>query len=446
MDSSNLREAPSMEGSGEKLKEFFAQLVMLWWAGVREACCLHRVLFFCKRSRILLKRTGQCFLLNGCIFLGSIFLLKFVITPVLQWILPVNSQHQAATDVQYCDYCPITEAGERFYLLLQTILFTLFYVLWFYPMYVFSFIISSIWYNEIAKQACIIMKQSDEVPQKLNSGKDKVLSTEAAINHDGLEGMMLMIGEQIYSILMITIFFIEVSAVGYIPYIGKLLNFILQSWIYAYYCFEYKWNFIEWSLSKRIYFFETNWAFFAGFGSPCVLATFFSSQLISSGIMAILFPLFVLSATAAHPEQVIATFSKRWTHNRLRQVPLFYVPNATSVQVLRFLAFIGKKKDVSPIHQTVFSSIFSRSLFPTEQKQEWGKWVANHNYWIGEDDLLHSSLWISMFIRKAWIHLESIQILNFQGVIIYSEELTAANFRSPKCGLTRELKEDCSPL
>jgi etoposide-induced 2.4 mRNA len=340
MDPLELREAPSMEGNGEKLKEFFAQLVMLWWAGVREACCLHRVLFFCKRSRILLKRTGQCFLLNGCIFLGSIFLVKIVITPALQWILPVNSQHQVATDVQYC---PIAEAGERFYSLLQAILITLFYVLWFYPMYVFSFIISSIWYNEIAKQACIVMKESEEDPQKSNSGKDKVLSTEAAINHDGLEGMMLMIGEQIYSVLMLTIFFLEVSGVGYIPYIGKIMNFILQSWIYAYYCFEYKWNFIEWNLDKRIYFFETNWAFFAGFGSPCVLATFFSSQLISSGIMAILFPLFVLSATAAHPEQVIDTFSRRWTHNRLRQVPLFYVPNATSFQALRFLSFIGKK-------------------------------------------------------------------------------------------------------
>jgi hypothetical protein len=53
MDPLELREAPSMEGNGEKLKEFFAQLVMLWWAGVREACCLHRVLFFCKRSYLL---------------------------------------------------------------------------------------------------------------------------------------------------------------------------------------------------------------------------------------------------------------------------------------------------------------------------------------------------------------------------------------------------------
>lgn len=337
MDSSELREAPSMEGNGEKLREFFAQLVMLWWAGFTEACCLNRVIFFCKRSRILLKRTGQCFLLNGCIFLGSIFFVEFMITPILQWILPVNSQHQDVMDVPRC---PITEAYERFYLLLQAILVTLFNVLWFYPMYIFSFIISSIWYNEIAKQACIVMKQCEKDQQKLNSGKEKVLSRKTSINRDGLEGMTLMIGEQIYSVLMLIVFFIEVAGVGYIPYIGKILNFILQSWIYAYYCFEYKWNFVEWSLDERIYFFEKNWAFFAGFGSPCVLATFFSSSLISSGIMAILFPLFVLSATAADPEQVIDSFSRRWARSRLGQVPLFYVPNATSCQALRFLGFI----------------------------------------------------------------------------------------------------------
>jgi hypothetical protein len=42
----------------------------LWWAGFRDACCLHRALASCKRSRRVYVKTGQCFLLNGCIFLG----------------------------------------------------------------------------------------------------------------------------------------------------------------------------------------------------------------------------------------------------------------------------------------------------------------------------------------------------------------------------------------
>lgn len=32
---------------------------------------------------------------------------------------------------------------------------------------------------------------------------------------------------------------LQVYAVGIIPYIGKILNFLLLSWMYAYYCYEY---------------------------------------------------------------------------------------------------------------------------------------------------------------------------------------------------------------
>lgn len=33
--------------------------------------------------------------------------------------------------------------------------------------------------------------------------------------------------------------YLQVYATGFIPYIGKVLNFLLLSWMYAYYCFEY---------------------------------------------------------------------------------------------------------------------------------------------------------------------------------------------------------------
>jgi len=46
----------------------------LWFEGLGEACCLHRVVLLCMRSNNLLMRTGQCFLLNGFIFLGRYFL------------------------------------------------------------------------------------------------------------------------------------------------------------------------------------------------------------------------------------------------------------------------------------------------------------------------------------------------------------------------------------
>ncbi|KAL9996471.1 putative etoposide-induced 2.4 [Helianthus debilis subsp. tardiflorus] len=60
---------PLMTRYRTKLK----QASELWLEGFREACCLHRVAIYCLRSKQLMIRTGQCFLLNGFIFLGSAF-------------------------------------------------------------------------------------------------------------------------------------------------------------------------------------------------------------------------------------------------------------------------------------------------------------------------------------------------------------------------------------
>ncbi|KAL7227919.1 hypothetical protein ACSBR1_022740 [Camellia fascicularis] len=80
---------------GPKLK----QASLLWLHGFRDACCLHRVLIYCFRSKRLPIRTGQCFLLNGLIFLGSIFIVNSVVIPTLQWILPDQCPHSGSQEL-----------------------------------------------------------------------------------------------------------------------------------------------------------------------------------------------------------------------------------------------------------------------------------------------------------------------------------------------------------
>nr|CAB3487079.1 unnamed protein product [Digitaria exilis] len=143
-------------------------------------------------------------------------------------------------------------------------------------------------YNDIAKHALEVVRSTSlDSTRALNAHN----ITEAEDQPEGFDRVALGIGEQVYSILLLTIFFAEVSVIGYIPYFGKAMNFLLLSLMYAYYCFEYKWNFFAVSLNKRLEFFESNWAFFAGFGAPCVLPIFFFSPLTSYGLMAILYPL-----------------------------------------------------------------------------------------------------------------------------------------------------------
>lgn len=45
---------------------------------------------------------------------------------------------------------------------------------------------------------------------------------------------------------------------------GPALNFLLLSWLYALYCFDYKWALHSVQLQQRIAYFERHWAFFLG--------------------------------------------------------------------------------------------------------------------------------------------------------------------------------------
>ncbi|KAL4588438.1 hypothetical protein LXL04_001328 [Taraxacum kok-saghyz] len=315
---------PLIRGYLTKLK----QVSVLWLEGFREACCLHRVVIYCLRSRQLMIRTGQCFLLNGLIFLGSILILRSLIIPTLHWILPfeVSDGNQDACSSQM----PI-----RLYAFLRLGLLQLIYALWFYPLYIFSFILSTIWYNDIAQFGLTVTK-IDTSPNVTPSNK-KEASTSENDKPTDLGRVMIGIAEQGYSVLLLTFFFLEVYLTGFVPFIGKALNFILLSWMYAYYCFEYKWNFSGLSLDKRLDFFESNWAFFAGFGSPCVLAIFFFSPLVSYGVMAVLFPMFVLTAAGSDAERVVNSQKVKWRGEELGKLPIFYLADKLLMRILSLL-------------------------------------------------------------------------------------------------------------
>nr|XP_011464821.1 PREDICTED: protein EI24 homolog isoform X2 [Fragaria vesca subsp. vesca] len=324
-----------MEGLGAKGK----LAAVLWVEGFRQACCLHRVLILCHRSRKLLIRTGQCFLLNGFIFLGSILILNSFIIPALHWILPAMCPEFSSQ--QLCSFAGIWE----FYSILRHGLVQLFYVTWLYPLYVFSFILSNIWYNDIAKYGFYAMGRP--VINKLDPVRQSDVLTFQ--NAAGLERstdlgwVMIGIGEQVYSVLLLSCFFLEVYVTGFIPYVGKALNFLLLSWMYAYYCFEYKWNFSEIGLDKRLDFFESNWAFFAGFGSPCVLPLFFFSPLVSYGCMAILFPLFVLTATGSEAEQLISSRKTSWGDECFGRLQIFKAADSLSMRLLSLFPLQSKR-------------------------------------------------------------------------------------------------------
>ncbi|KAG0486977.1 hypothetical protein HPP92_009072 [Vanilla planifolia] len=247
-----------------------------WLAGFKEACSVHRALVFCLSSKALAVRTGQCFLLNGLIFLGSIFMFNSVIIPTLLWILPNNCE-------QLGSEC-LCESGTALaiYSFIRYMLVELFYVFWFYPLYVFSIILSTMWYNDIAKHAFEVVRRKGMHMTKV-SGKIDLPDGQNGTHSSrpgGFEGVLLGIGEQVYSFLLLTFFFIEE--------------------VHA--CWQY----------------------------------FFFSRLVSYGVMAILFPLFVLTAAGSQAEQVIDSMRTSWGEGGPSKVPIFYAADSLSMLMLRF--------------------------------------------------------------------------------------------------------------
>lgn len=64
---------------------------------------------------------------------------------------------------------------------------------------------------------------------------------------------------------------------------------------------RYKWSNRQWRLDVRIYYFEQRWAYFAGFGLPWASLTYLFPSFLDQGLIAFLFPLFVVLALVAHP-------------------------------------------------------------------------------------------------------------------------------------------------
>merc|ERR1711968_196984 len=67
----------------------------------------------------------------------------------------------------------------------------------------------------------------------------------------------------------------------------------------AFYSFEYTWSIQGWRVEDKVRVFETNYAYFFGFGLPIALITAFFPFFVSNGIFALVFPLFIILATAA---------------------------------------------------------------------------------------------------------------------------------------------------
>ncbi|RKP07618.1 etoposide-induced protein 2.4-domain-containing protein, partial [Thamnocephalis sphaerospora] len=222
------------------------------WAGVRDASNWHDSIAAIYSSKTLQVQTAKCFLLNGLIFLGSLYMFDLILRPSLAFF----------TTWFVCDAVQIC---------------------WVYPIYCLSFFLNSLWYQKVADHA-----------YRLREGR----SASAQISYDRLVNRLT---DEVYRALLFFNYVVFATMAYAIPLVGPLLSFAYACWIAAFYSFEYDWINRGWTMDQRMDYFETHWAYFAGFGLPSTAVTFFFPQFVSTGIFALLFPVFVIMSNMARP-------------------------------------------------------------------------------------------------------------------------------------------------
>ncbi|KXS12613.1 EI24-domain-containing protein [Gonapodya prolifera JEL478] len=234
------------------------EIVVQWMGrGVLDGMRWDAVADMVRRSRPIRFACAKSCLLNGILFLCSILLFDNVVLPFVQTNFPVVSRRALV------------------------VLFNLF---WSYPLYVISLVISSFWYQAIADA----LSPSTRSKPSQDRSYDTLVNKLASSLHKNLVYTVHIPLCSLPSLLLPS------------P-LGDVLSVAHMTWLISLYSFEYRWNEQGWDVERRTDFVEGRWAYFAGFGLPCALATYYVPQLIGAAVFALVFPGFIIMAHSAHP-------------------------------------------------------------------------------------------------------------------------------------------------
>ncbi|CAG9315774.1 unnamed protein product [Blepharisma stoltei] len=187
---------------------------------------------------------------TGFVFLGSLLCFSLILDPLLQ----------------------IYPRIER--------LFTIFYyILWLFPLYFICFILNTFCYADIALSA---FQQIHGQP------KATALSISRRIAYEAHRG------------LIIGIYVMEVTFISLLPF-SEILDLFLLSWLYSFYCFEYRWALEGKTINREISIIEHNSFYYFGFGLPFALITFWFPGLMGNGLWLLIFPVFMVTALISKP-------------------------------------------------------------------------------------------------------------------------------------------------
>ncbi|KAF0980720.1 hypothetical protein FDP41_013203 [Naegleria fowleri] len=251
--------------------------------GFRDGMNLPLAIDIFAKSKTLKPLFAQCFVLNGCLFVGSIIFFDYIATPLFNSSTASESNgnglEQNAMNTDYLSF------------ILGLLFASLKNLFWIWPLYTVSFILSAAWYDDIA----------EHVAKKTSLHKRASSQSSSSNSLDFRSNIIKKITDLIYRPIIFFIFLLQASLVSVVPIFGTITSFVLYSWLYAFYAFEYVWSYKGYSLERRIKYFEERWGYMLAFGAPNAFLSNYFPFFLSSGVWAMLFPMFIVLAMVSKP-------------------------------------------------------------------------------------------------------------------------------------------------
>lgn len=262
------------------------QFVQHLYSGVKDATRFSTTVKLFVKSKRLQKLFCQCFILNGFIFVGSVVLLDYIATPL--FMVATQSSPTATTPSMMNNNSSITTSSTSSPSLRVNILSLIFSslknVFWIWPLYSLSLVLCTFWYNDVAEIAY-------KMKQRARSSSGGATSSSSSANSlDFRKTLIDKISDNIYRSILLLFFLIQTGLSAHIPVVGPMVAFLMTTWLYAFYAFDYAWGYKNYNTQQRLLYFETHWAYMAGFGAPNAFASYFFPYYINVGIWAMIFP------------------------------------------------------------------------------------------------------------------------------------------------------------
>ena len=278
------------------LKDYYT----VYLNGVKDSWNLLLPLKLILKSRFIMRKVLETIGVSGILFIGSILVYNKILFPLFSHISSIT--------------------GEHVYIF-EFLFSMISHLLWLYPLYLISFTLTTFWTQDIFDEALKILsseispaqpqKRPEKTAQKStqNAHEKRAEKPSQKGSHLNLEfkhkkhSLHSAISNLLSRCIIMLIYLLELQLLSQIPVLGRIIEFVLLTWLYSYYCFEYRTFAMGINTLRSLSIFEWNSVYFCGFGMSFTVILLVFPGLMSCAVFCLLFPFVVLTSLGVTVQQ-----------------------------------------------------------------------------------------------------------------------------------------------